>query len=42
MTIQVECVGSTHNNLLSDDHMTRWAVSDRQQNVRFASGKCLA
>ena len=49
---QVECIGSTHDYLLSelwyksDDCVTRQATSDRQQNahtlVRFTSGKCLA
>ena len=40
--IQVECIGSTHGNLLSellyesDDHVTRQAAaSDRQQDVRW-------
>ena len=39
-TIQVECIGRTHGNLLSyqtmvrsDDRVTRQATSDRQQNV---------
>ena len=35
--IQVECVGSTHGNFLNygepDDHVTRQAMSDRQQDV---------
>ena len=39
-SIQVECVGSTHGNLLlnygeSDDHVTRQATSDWQQDVRW-------
>ena len=39
--IQVECIGSTHGILLSelwynsDDRVTRQAVGDRQQDVRW-------
>ena len=39
-TIQVECIGSTHGNLLSElwyksgDRVTREATSDSQQDVR--------
>ena len=40
-TIEVECIGSTHGNLLSelwyesDDDVKRKAASDRQQDVRW-------
>ena len=40
-TIQVKCIGSTHNNLLSelwyksDDRVTRQCTSDRQQDVHW-------
>ena len=33
--IPVECIDSTHSNLLSDDRVTRQATSDRQQDVRW-------
>ena len=49
MTIQVECIGSTHGNLLSeswyksDDHVTRQAVSDgRTAGCTLASGTHMA
>ena len=47
--IQVECIGSTHDNLLSelwyesDDHVARQATSDsRTAGYMLASGTCLA